>query len=230
MNQERVLVVTGASRGLGAHIASAAQDAGYRVIGVARSASSEQAYEIRACDVSDPRQVQEFFKSLRDEEDLYGLVNTAGVAAMNLVVATPMEPMQRVVSINLLGTMYCCAAMGKLLARRKRGRIVNFSTIAVKLSLKGEAVYVGSKSGVEGFSRSFAREMADFGVTVNTVAPGPILTDLIRNVPKEKISDVVNAQVIPKMAERKNVWDIVSFLLEERASMISGQVLNVGGA
>jgi 3-oxoacyl-[acyl-carrier protein] reductase len=226
----RTIVVTGASRGLGCHIATAAHEAGYRVIGLARDAVHGRPYEVRACDVSDPQQVSATFRSLRSEPGLYGLVNAAGVASLNLVLTTPAETMQHIVGVNLLGTMYCCGAMGRILAKRKEGRVVNFSTIAVSLALKGEAVYVGSKAGVEGFSRAFAREMADFGVTVNTVAPGPVDTDLTRKVPPDQIESVVSAQIIPRMGDPGDVWDAVCFLLTEQARMISGQVIHIGGA
>ena len=225
----KLLVVTGASRGLGAHLATAAQGGGYRVIGVARTAVEDLPYPVRGCDVADAEQVAAFFQSLRKEAGLYGLINAAGIASMNLTVTTPPTTMQRIVATNLLGTMYCSSAMGRLLARAGGGRIINFSSIAVALGLKGEAVYAGAKSGVEGFSRAFAREMADFNVTVNTVAPGPIATDLIRGVAEEKIAALVERQVVTRMGRPEDLWDLVSFLLEERSAMLSGQVFHLGG-
>lgn len=224
------MVVTGASRGLGAHVADQAHAAGYRVIGLARHPNENCPYEMQACDVTDPQQLETVFKGLKRDPQFYGLVNAAGIAAMNLVLTTPAATMQRVVETNLLGTMYASASAGRVLARRKCGRIVNFSTIAVQLGLKGEAVYVASKSGVEGFTRAFAREMADFGVTVNALAPGPIDTDLIRGVDQAQIDHVVQQQVIPEMATPDTVWNLVSYLLEDSAAALSGQVLNVQGA
>jgi 3-oxoacyl-[acyl-carrier protein] reductase len=231
MAEPRTLVVTGASRGLGAHVAGQAHAAGYRVIGLARRwGDGDRPYEMQTCDVTDPEQVEAVFKPLKRDSSFYGLVNAAGIASMNLVLSTPAATMQRVVATNLLGTMYASAGAGRVLARRKRGRIVNFSTIAVQLGLKGEAVYVASKSGVEGFTRAFAREMADFGVTVNALAPGPIDTDLIRGVDRTQIDRVVAQQVIPEMATPETVWDLVSYLLDDRSAAISGQVINVQGA
>jgi 3-oxoacyl-[acyl-carrier protein] reductase len=180
--------------------------------------------------VADPEQVNAVFRSVKSDPGLYGLINAAGIASMNLTLSTPPETMQRIIAVNLLGTMYCCAAMGRLLCRRKAGRIVNFSTIAVPLGLKGEAAYVASKSGVEGFTRAFAREMADFGVTVNAVAPGPVPTDLTRNVPAGQIDRIIDAQMIRRAATPEDVWRIVSLLLDARADMITGEVIHVGGA
>ncbi|MCW5732167.1 MAG: SDR family oxidoreductase [Alphaproteobacteria bacterium] len=230
MDGPRTLVVSGASRGIGRHVAMRAQAAGWRVIGLARQTDAGAPFEMRACDVADSAAVRETFRALRGEPRLHGLVNAAGIASMNLLLATPPETMRRLVEVNLLGTMYCCAEMGRLLARRRGGRIVNFSTIAVALGLRGEAAYVAAKSGVEGFSRAFAREMADFAVTVNTIAPGPVETDLIRHVPKGQIDAIVARQVVPRMAEAEDVWQLVAFLLGDAAAMMSGQVLHVGGA
>jgi 3-oxoacyl-[acyl-carrier protein] reductase len=112
---------------------------------------------------------------------------------------------------------------------RGNGRIINFSTLGVPLAIKGEAIYIASKAGVEGFSRAFAREMAPHGVTVNTVAPGPIETALISNVPRDKVTAVVNQQIIQKQGQPEDIWNIISLLLSKESSMISGETIHVGG-
>ncbi|HEX2135109.1 MAG TPA: SDR family oxidoreductase [Microvirga sp.] len=225
----RKLVVTGASRGLGAHVARKALGEGWEVLGLAYRAVADLPYEVRACDVADPARVSETFKPLKRDPDLWGLVNAAGVASMNLAVATPAATVQRVIGVNLLGTIYCATAFGKLAVRRRGGRIINFSTIAVPLAVKGEAVYAASKAGVEGFTRTFAREMGDFGVTVNAVAPGPVDTDLIAKVPRERIDEIVGRQLIAEQATKDDVWNIVRFLLSDEASAVTGQIINVNG-
>ena len=225
----RTLIVTGASRGLGGHVAQRALAEGYRVIGLARSSPRDADYETRLCDVTDPAQIRTALADLAKDESLYGLVNAAGVASMNLTIAMPPETARRIVEVNLLGTINCAALVGKWLARRKRGRIVNFSTIAVPLAIKGEAVYAASKAGVEGFTRAFAREMADFGVTVNALAPGPVDTALIAKVPAARIKEIVERQIIQRQAEPDDIWRILSTLLDEKADMISGEIIHVGG-
>jgi 3-oxoacyl-[acyl-carrier protein] reductase len=224
-----IVIVTGASRGIGHCCACRWNEANYHVIGLARDTTAPVPFEMRQCDVTDPEAVGETFSDLRRNRRVFALINAAGVASMNLLVTMPARTVRRVVETNLLGTIYCCQAVAPALIRRGDGRIINFSTIAVELGIKGEAVYVASKAGVEGFSRAFAREMADHGVTVNSVAPGPVDTDLIAKVPKDRIADIVERQIIPRQAEPDDVWNIVSLLLSPRSSMISGEVFHVGG-
>ena len=106
---------------------------------------------------------------------------------------------------------------------------MNFSTIAVPMGLKGESIYVASKAGIEGFSKSFAREMSDFDVRVNCIAPGPINTDLIRGVERKLIEKVIANQIIQKQFGVDDVSDLVELLLNPKAKSVSGQVLSVGG-
>jgi len=225
----RALIVTGASRGLGRAIAERAVAAGYDVIGVARSAA-EAPFPIHACDVADAAAVKALAAALPRDLPLWGVVNAAGIASMNLALMTPPATVQRVIATNLMGAIHVSQAFTPPLVRAKAGRIIHFSTIAVPLGLAGEAVYVASKAGVEGFSRTFAREVAGFGVTVNCVAPGPVDTDLIAKVPAEAIDRIVRRQVVQRKGTPDDVWNAVAFLLSDEAAMISGQVLAIGGA
>ena len=136
---------------------------------------------------------------------------------------------QKIIENNLLGTIYCCQLIAPLMMRIKYGSIINFSTIATSLGLKGESVYIASKAGVEGFTRSFAREMADFNVNVNCIAPGPIDTNLLKGITAKQINKIVSQQIIPKQFSPEAICDLVELLLDSKSSSISGQVLNVGG-
>lgn len=228
MAEGRHIVITGASRGLGLHMARKALVEGYSVTGLARTPDENAGFPMLACDVTNPTDVARCFAALR-KQPLWALINAAGAASMNLHLTTPPETMRHLVACNLLGTMYCSAEAGRIFARRRAGRIITFSSIAVALGLEGEASYVAAKAGVEGFTRAFAREMAAFGVTVNAVAPGPIPTRLIAGVPEEKIAALRARQILPRPLAADDVWNVVSWLLEERSASLSGEVLHVGG-
>ncbi|MFK7738092.1 MAG: SDR family NAD(P)-dependent oxidoreductase [Pirellulaceae bacterium] len=226
----KTVVVTGASRGLGKAIATELLNQDYRVVGISRSGNVPDGAVGLACDVGDASAVKEALTEVAKDKSLYALINAAGIASMNLAITTPPETVEKIIRTNLIGTINCCIALAKRLSRNKGGRIINFSTIAVPISLKGESVYVASKAGVEGFSRSFAREMADFGATVNVIAPGPIDTDLIAGVPSKAIDKIIANQIIPEKFGKDAVIELVEFLLSDRSRMLSGQVLNIGGA
>jgi 3-oxoacyl-[acyl-carrier protein] reductase len=203
---------------------------GFNVVGLSRSGGAPEGVDARSCDVADYQSVENALSDISKDKQLRGLVNTAGVASMNLLMSTPPNTVEKIIRTNLIGTINTCMFLSKRLARNKNGRIVNFSTIAVPISLKGESVYVASKAGVEGFSRSFAREMADFGGTVNVIAPGPIDTDLIAKVPSASIEKVISHQIIPKKFDKQAIVKMTEYLLSEDSEMLSGQIFNIGGA
>jgi len=225
-----MILVTGASRGLGRAICERLTERGTEVLGISRS-TDPFPFRSLSCDVSSYEAVKDLVRVLRRERTVVdGLVNAAGAASMNLAVTTPSSVSQRLIQVNLLGTIYCCQLVAPMMARQKKGVIINFSTIAVSLGLKGESVYVASKAGVEGFSRSFAREMADFNVRVNCIAPGPIDTGLLKGITPTQIAQIVDRQIIAKKFTPDDVSDLVELLLDPRASALSGQLLQVGGA
>jgi 3-oxoacyl-[acyl-carrier protein] reductase len=226
-----MIIVTGASRGLGYAIAQRLHVRGERVLGLSRSLGHRADWETLACDVSDHQQLGRLASDLkRKGETLKVLINAAGIASMNLALMTPANKIEDLLRTNLMGTIFSCQAFVPLMLRQKKGRVINFSTIAVKLALKGESIYLASKAGVEAFSRGFAREVADFNVQVNCIAPGPIQTDLLRGLSQEQINQVVAQQIIRKQFAPEDVCDLVEWLLDDRAGSVTGEVIHLGGA
>ena len=224
-----MIVVTGASRGIGRAICDRLIEKKFDVFGLARNVE-ELTFPSMSCDVSAYESVKAVAQQLKKEGiGVTGLINAAGIASMNLAVLTPKKVSQEIINTNLLGTIYCCQLIAPLMLRNKQGSIINFSTIAVSLGLKGESVYAASKAGVEGFTRSFAREMADFNVSVNCIAPGPIDTNLLKGITAEQIRKIVQQQIIPKQFTTDAVADLVELLFDSRSDSLSGQVLHVGG-
>ena len=224
-----MIIVTGASRGLGKAITERLTEKGEKVVGLARSVNGLSIEAIK-CDVSNYASVKNASREVKQlKQPVKAFINAAGVASMNLAVTTDETTVQKLIQTNLVGTIYCCQLFAPIMLRQKRGSFINFSTIAVALALKGESVYAASKAGVESFSRTFAREMADFNVRVNCIAPGPIQTDLLKGITDTQIKKITSQQVIPKQFQKSDVCDLVELLIDERASSLSGQVLNVGG-
>jgi 3-oxoacyl-[acyl-carrier protein] reductase len=224
-----MIVVTGASKGLGLAICERLKSRGQEVFGLARNVS-DLPFQAMACDVSSADDVRAVANKLKKEGiKVQGLVNAAGIASMNLAVTTPPTLAEKIIQTNLLGTIYCCQLFAPLMIRQKSGSIINFSTIAVAIGLKGESVYAASKAGVEGFSRVFAREMADFNVNVNCIAPGPIDTNLLKGITTKQIDNIVSRQIIQRQFTPDAICDLVELLFDTKSRSIAGQVLHVGG-
>lgn len=224
-----MIIVTGASQGLGHSIVERFVEKGEEVLGLARNINGMLVESIK-CDVSDYSSVKNASREVkRMKKPVKAFINVAGVASMNMAVTTDQSTVQKLIQTNLMGTIYCCQLFAPLMIRQKYGSFINFSTIAVPLALKGESVYAASKAGVESFSRTFAREMADFNVRVNCVAPGPIKTDLLRGITDSQIEKIISQQIIPKQFQKSDVCDLVELLIDEKAASLSGHVLNIGG-
>ncbi len=224
-----MIIITGANRGLGKAISERLMKNGEEVIGLVRSSGNKDIRNIK-CDVSDYSSVKNAAREIKlMKKPIKAFINAAGVASMNMAVTTDQSTVQKLIQTNLVGTIYCCQLFAPIMFRYKQGNFINFSTIAVALALKGESVYVASKAGVEAFSRTFAREMADFNVRVNCIAPGPIQTDLLRGITDSQIKNITSQQIISKQFEKSDVCNLVEILLDEKASSISGQVINIGG-
>ena len=223
-----MIIVTGGTSGIGQEITNSLRLRGEKVLTISRSEINNNNHI--SCDISDYKSLKKTYKkvSLR-EEPVTALINCAGIASMNLALTTPPEVTERVIRINLLGTIFFNQIFSPLLIKNKGGRIINFSTIAVNIGLKGESIYVASKSGVEGFSRVFAKELASFKITVNCIAPGPIKTNLLRGISEKQIKNIIDYQIIKKEMDTKDVFKIIDLILSEDSCNLTGQVFNLGG-
>ena len=230
--EEKAIVVTGSSRGIGRALVETFLARGWTVFGCSRGGSEVTAsgYRHFELDVADEGAVVRMFGAVRKSRvPLYALINNAGTASMNHMLTTPSGTMKKLWEVNVLGTMLCCREAAKQMVLRKRGRIVNCGSVAVPWSLEGESVYTATKAAVEAYTRVLARELGDSGVTVNTVSPNPVKTDLIAGVPQEKMDRLVRRQSIKRYGTFEDVLAVIDFFLAPESGFITGQTLYLGG-
>lgn len=231
MSSRRVLV-TGASRGIGAALAHRFLERGDVVFGCGRSDAevAHDRYTHYLTDVADEASVARMCDDIRRRAGgLDVLINNAGVARMNALALTPPADARQVVETNVLGVFHLTHQGIRLLRRSTCARIVNLTTVAVPLRLEGEAIYAASKAAVESLTRITAREVGAMGITCNAVGPTPIRTDLIAKVPAAKLDALIARQAIPDWATVDDVYNVVEFFLRPESRMITGQVVYLGG-
>ena len=113
--------------------------------------------------------------------------------------------------------------------KNKIGRIVNFSTVAVPMDLDGEMVYASSKAAIEKMTRIMAKELAPYNITVNAIGPTPVYTDLIKVVPKDKVDELLDKQIIKRLGEYKDIENLMDFFTNDKSDFITGQIIYLGG-
>lgn len=227
-----VTLITGTRKGIGKFLVEHYVRCGHRVAGCSRGQIDWEleGYVHHLADVSDEKAVTELFSHIRKQ---YGrldhLINNAGVASMNHSLLTPLSTVHNILNTNVVGTFLFCREAAKIMKSSGFGRIVNFATVAVPLKVEGEAVYVASKAAVLSLTEVLARELAEFGITVNAVGPVPIETDLIRSVPNEKVHLLLEKQAIRRFGTFEDVANVIDFYLKKESGFITGQNLYLGG-
>jgi 3-oxoacyl-[acyl-carrier protein] reductase len=238
----RGAVVTGGTRGIGRTIAMRLAAEGANVAVSYRSndeAAEETAASVRAegvkCavfkgDVASPADVQALFKGV---SDVFGrvdiLVNNAGITRDNLMMRMKEDEFDEVLRTNLGGTYLCTRAALRPMIRARWGRIVNVSSVVGLVGNAGQANYAASKAGIIGFTKSVAREVAQRGITANTVAPGYVETELTGSLPEEVKDQIRNQVPMGRFGEAVEVAEVVAFLAGEGAGYVTGQTIAVDG-
>ncbi len=237
--QGEIVLVTGASRGIGAAIADELAAQGATVIGTATSESGAQAIAARLAaqgghgrelDVTDAAAVEALIDSIGKEFGAVSiLVNNAGITRDNLLMRMKEEDWQAILDTNLSSVYRTSKAVMRGMMKARKGRIINIASVIGVTGNAGQANYAAAKAGIIAFSKSLAKEIGSRGVTVNVVAPGFIDTDMTRAMPEEAKQGLVGQIALGRLGEPSDIARAVAFLAGPSASYITGETLHVNG-
>lgn len=236
-----IALVTGASRGIGKAIAHALAGAGAQVIGTATSEAGAQRIGEELAEAGlngsgmvfnagDREQTGALIDAIKTEHGAVSvLVNNAGITRDNLLVLLKDEDWDQVLDTNLGAAFRLCRACARGMTRARRGRIVNIGSVVGAMGNAGQVNYAAAKAGLAGFTRALARELASRNITVNTVAPGFIDTDMTATLSADQRSALLQSVPLGRFGEVQEVAALVTFLASSQAGYITGQTLHING-
>ncbi|WP_108127177.1 3-oxoacyl-ACP reductase FabG [Saccharospirillum mangrovi] len=241
MSDAKLVLVTGASRGIGAAIADQLGKAGYRVAGTATSDSGAEKITERfkaagidgkgyRLNVTEADSIEAVMSALKEEfGDVAILVNNAGITQDNLFLRMKEAEWDGVINTNLSSAYRMSKAVIKAMTRARWGRIVNVSSVVASSGNAGQVNYAAAKAGLEGFTRSLAREVGSRSITVNSVAPGFIATDMTDELPEANREALLKQVPLGRLGDPQEIAAAVAFLVSDSASYITGETLHVNG-
>lgn len=238
---EEVVLVTGASRGIGAAIADELLGQGATVVGTATSEAGAEAITSRfgaangkgrgaVLNVADKDQISTVIGEIADQ---YGpvtvLVNNAGITRDNLLMRMKDDEWDDIISTNLSSIYHASKACLRGMIKAKRGRIINIASVVGVTGNAGQSNYAAAKAGIIGFGKSLAREVGSRNITVNTVAPGFIVSDMTDALPEAQRDALKKEIALGRLGAPEEIAHMVAFLASEKAAYITGQTLHVNG-
>ncbi len=232
MKKNKILI-TGTSRGIGKALSEYYLNEGHQVWGCSRSESSIKhgSYTHYSLDLMDEKQVLGMFDLMtKSEFDFDVLINNAGKASFNSFMMTPFETVQKVMGLNVNGLFLVSREAAKLMMiNKKKGRIVNISSVAAAQSLAGEAIYAASKSAVESLTKTMARELAKSGITVNSLGVSLYKSDLSSDIVCDKLQEVLNKQPLARWAKTSDITHTIDYFISPQSDFITGQSIYLAG-
>ncbi|MBY0345438.1 MAG: 3-oxoacyl-ACP reductase FabG [Neisseriaceae bacterium] len=238
---QKIILVTGASRGIGAAIADAFAHAGAIVIGTATSQSGAEAVQARlnainpnsaglVLNVTEKGSIEAIIGQIETQfGTIYALINNAGITRDGLLMRMKEEDWDALMDTNLKSVFLASKAVMRAMMKVKVGRIINIASIIGVMGNAGQANYAAAKAGIIGFTKSMAREVGSRNITVNCVAPGFIDTDMTRDLPEAQKEAMIANIALGRLGNPQDIADAVLFLASPQANYITGQTLHVNG-
>lgn len=238
----KTAIVTGASKGIGATIALRLNELGYNLVLNYRSNTSSMEELINSftnkqtenliiqCDISSYEDAKKLVDAAYEKFGAVdALINNAGITKDNILPLMSEEEFDLVIDTNLKGTFNCCRHIAKRMMKQKHGRIVNISSVVGLAGNAGQVNYSASKAGVIGMTKSMARELGKKNILVNAIAPGFIQTEMTDKIPEDIKAEMMKNIPLNKLGQPEDIADAVEFLISDKASYITGQVLSING-
>jgi len=231
----KTALITGASRGIGNAIAVQLKNEGFRVLGTATSLAGaskleDQGIEGMVLDLNSSDSKEKFWEEvITKETQISVLVNNAGITRDNIVLRMSEDEWQDIMNVNLNGTFYFSKKVLKMMLKLKWGRVINITSTSASIGNKGQSNYSAAKAGVEAFTKSLAREVGKRNITINSIAPGFIDTDMTQQSDGVSMDDLINEIPLGRFGKPEEIAHLVSFLCSEEASYITGQTIHING-
>ena len=232
----KTVFITGSSRGIGLSMAKASLEDGYFVIGTSRSEFDlETALGSKNClhmvlDVTDRDAIKHALELLNARSILPSVVvNNAGITKDQLFLRMKDDDWDQVINTNLTSVFNITKTFIKSMVKAREGRVINISSVAALMGNPGQVNYSASKSGIGGFTRSLAKEVASRNITVNSITPGFIASDMTHALTEVQKSQILSGIPSQKFGEPKNIADLAVFLASDKAQYITGQTISVDG-
>ena len=234
-NKTKKVLITGSSRGIGLATALELKKSGYEIIGTATSKKgidvlSKKGISGLILNLNSDKSIDTFLKKITDQyTDISILINNAGITKDNIVLKMKDDDWMDVINILLNGTFKISKGVLKLMLKKRWGRIVNITSVSAAIGNKGQSNYAAAKSGIEAFSRTLAKEVGSRGITVNCVSPGYIDTDMTNSLTELQKKIIVKQIPLNRIGEAKEVAKLISFIVSDKGSYITGQTIHING-